>query len=523
MRTNRRGFLRVLGSTLAFLSGGPTFGCAQERVSEIHQATRNTGFGAWGVRPRRLATQASPFKPYPGAKREKFPSTARQAVLPLTEAVRSYVPASGFRSTTLSAGQLGRILYLTNGVTGEVRGSEGTTYLRAAPSAGALYAGEVYVVAERVGGLSSGIYYYGVRDHELVELRLGSFLDEVGQALERPGEIENCAAVILITNVFHRYASRYANRGYRYALIDTGHIGENLRLAAVSAGFGETAPFRFHDVLLNSLLQVDGREEAVCAVHAVGEPGNSATRPQLVNRFVEEQHAAVRAVPRKGPVTERYHQATKLVPGDAGENRSVYGESDAPASGSGQVLTKSRTPPMTAVEDTIRERRSAERFWPEPVALGDLSFVLEMAQRHAPLQRAAGVDLYLAAHRVSEVDPGLYRYQPEAHGLTLVRQSDLTRPMTHACLGQEKAGTAAAGVLMVARLAEAASRTGDRSYRDLLLESGGIGQRLYLAAEAAGLVARNLAAFVDDEINHLVGLDGRLEAVIHLTMLGHGR
>ena len=76
---------------------------------------------------------------------------------------------------------------------------------------------------------------------------------------------------------------------------------------------------------------------------------------------------------------------------------------------------------------------------------------------------------------------------------------------------------------MVARLAQAVSLTGDRSYRDLLLESGRIGQRLYLAAEAAGLVARNLAAFTDDELNQLVGLDGRREAVIHLTMLGHGQ
>ena len=61
-----------------------------------------------------------------------------------------------------------------------------------------------------------------------------------------------------------------------------------------------------------------------------------------------------------------------------------------------------------------------------------------------------------------------------------------------------------------------------RLYRDLLLEAGAIGQRLYLAAEAAGLAARNLAAFVDDDLNRLVGLDGRREAVVHLTMAGPG-
>ncbi len=523
MRTDRRGFFRVLGSTLAFLSGGPTLGCTQEKVSEIHRATRNTRFGALGVRRPLLVAQASPFKPYPGAKQVKLPSVSRQAALPLIDAVRRYVPANGFGATSLSVSQLGRILYLTNGVTGQVEGSRGTTYLRAAPSAGALYAGEVYVVAEQVRGLSSGIYYYGVRDHELVELRLGSFLGDVGQALERPGEIENCAAVILITNVFHRYTWRYANRGYRYALIDTGHIGENLRLAAVSAGFGETAPLRFHDDLLNALLRVDGREEAICAVHAVGKPGNSVTKPQRVRRFVEEQHAAAQGAPKKGPVTEQYHAATKLVPADGDQNRSASLEPPAPSSGSGVALTKSSVPPMTSVEETIRERRSAEWFRPNPVTLADLSFVLEMAQGHAPLERAPGVELYLAVHRVGDLDPGLYRYEPRAHRLALVRRGDLGRPMTRACLGQEKAGAATAGFLMVARLAQAVSLTGDRSYRDLLLESGRIGQRLYLAAEAAGLVARNLAAFTDDELNQLVGLDGRREAVIHLTMLGYGQ
>ena len=75
---------------------------------------------------------------------------------------------------------------------------------------------------------------------------------------------------------------------------------------------------------------------------------------------------------------------------------------------------------------------------------------------------------------------------------------------------------------MVGRLEASASRAGERSYRDLLLESGGIGQRIYLAAEATGLAARNLAAFLDDEFNQLLGLDGRRLAALHLTLLGPG-
>ena len=74
---------------------------------------------------------------------------------------------------------------------------------------------------------------------------------------------------------------------------------------------------------------------------------------------------------------------------------------------------------------------------------------------------------------------------------------------------------------MVADL-ERASAAGDRAYRDLLVEAGAVAQRLYLAAEANGLAARDLAAFYDDDLNALPGVDGKREAGVHLTMVGAG-
>ncbi|MDX1650061.1 MAG: nitroreductase family protein [Myxococcota bacterium] len=91
-----------------------------------------------------------------------------------------------------------------------------------------------------------------------------------------------------------------------------------------------------------------------------------------------------------------------------------------------------------------------------------------------------------------------------------------------ACLGQEKAGRAAVAFAMVADVHHAAARRGERAYRDLLLEAGGVGQRIYLAAEALGLAARNLAAFLDEDLNALAQVDGRRRAVVHLTLLGPG-
>ena len=511
METDRRGFLRWLGGALSVASTGAA---AADRALEIHAQTANTRWGALGVRLRALHDPLAPFKSYPDANRFGLPAIDTRVALPLAEAVRGYAPASGFRATALSLAELSRLLYFSNGVTGRVPAGGGVVHLRAAPSAGALYSGEVYVVARGIRGLEPGVYYYAVLEHRIVAIRSGSFMGEVASALDAPAAFADAPAAVLLTNVFRRYRQRYANRGYRFALIDSGHIGENLRLAARSAGLGAAGPLRFHDDALNDLLGVDGREEAVCAVHVVGHPGKAA--PDAGRRFAEKQQA----VPAQADAPEGYHEATKLVP-VAALGRRPDRPLPARRSGDGVALPKGHAEPAATVEATIRTRRSAERFRDGPLSFEELAFVLEMAGGHAALRRTPGVDLHLVAHRVRDLPPGHYRYDPGPRRLDLVRAGDLRRSMTRACLEQEKAGAADAGFVMVARIDESVSRSGDRSYRDLLLESGSIGQRVYLAAVASGLVARNLAAYLDAELNALLSLDGRREAAVHLTLVGN--
>ncbi len=522
MEIDRRSFLRMLAAALGVLSGRRARARLEAPAPEIHRTTRNTRFG-----PLRGGLfeqgELDAFKPYPGLERISLPPLETPPGLSLARAVHGYAPARGFEPASLPLGQLGRLLYFTNGVTGAVRGGTEVVPLRAAPSAGALYAGEVYVVAERIGGLASGVYYYDVHRHALVPLRRGTHLDEVARALERPARIESAAAVVLLTNVFARYDRRYGNRGYRYDLIDSGHIGENLRLAAASAGLGDASPLRFFDDRLNRLIEVDGREESVCALHAVGRPKASQGAPaRPVRSLVEQQSAPGFSLPGAGAGPASYHEATKLVPGE-GPAPPPPPETDLPGSASSShvALPRRREPPQASVEATIRQRRSALRFSSARILLEDLGFVLDLAG-HATLRRSEGVEVYVVAHRVVDLAPGLYRLAPGEQRLGLLRPGDLSGPLVRACMRQEKAGDAAAGVLAVARLAPTSRGPGPRRYRDQLIEAGAVAQRVYLAAEASGLSARNLAAFVDDDLNELVGLDGRHRAVIHLTLLGHG-
>jgi SagB-type dehydrogenase family enzyme len=495
MRTDRRGFMRALAGALGWAAAGPAAAAPDDCLSRIHQATRNTMLGPIGREWWPTTRVRERSKAYSGAPRLALPEPIAVVERSLAEVLAGFSePAAGFTGRSLPLAELSRLLHYTNGVTG---GSG----LRAAPSAGALYAGEIYVVAERVNDLEAGVYYYAPLERSLIPLRKESSLGAVAAAVERPDQLEGAAAAVILTNVFRRYGWRYANRGYRYALIDTGHIGENLRLTARSLGLADVAPGRFWDDRLNELLAVDGRSEAVCAVHVVGIATRGSSPSAVARSLLPVASELTSAKP-----TVRYHRATRL---EAGEG------APAPIDARVSLLSGQGLRPEPSVEECIRRRRSAGAYRDHPIGRDQLEWILDAAR-----SRASEVELLLAAHRVRALQPGFYRYEP-SRGLVATQLGDVRARLVEACLGQDKAGACAAAFFMIGRLREAAQAGGDRSYRDLLIESGATGQRIYLAAEAIGLAARNLAAFRDNDLNARLDLDGEKRAVLHLTLVGH--
>jgi SagB-type dehydrogenase family enzyme len=513
----RRSFLKLaLSGALAPFARAASAAAPRVGALDVHQATRNTLLGSIGSGPL-LSSQPLPYKQYTGFAREALASVGI-ASRPLATVVPELTPAASFVPEHVRRDQLAGLLRFTNGVTAQLVGTDPPVYRRAAPSAGALYAGEVYVVAERVDGLAPGLYAYQPLEHALVALRSGPQLRRVAAAVEDPACVENAAFAVLLTNVFHRYAWKYGERGYRYALVDSGHIGENLRLAAAGAGFSVASPLRFHDDALNELLGQDGRREAICALHAVGHASEWGDASEPGPRLVEKQLAEALALGSLGTAA-RYHECTKLVP-LAGKQASPPEEPEPRAPGTVTLgLPALEVAPERSVTDCIWARRSAQRFGAGALALWELAFVLEMA-RGAPALASPELELRLVVHRVEGAAPGLYRYVPDAHGLELLEAKSLAGPLERACLFQAKASSAAVAFLVVGEIEAARARAGDRSYRDLLLGAGALAERIYLAAEAIDLGARNLAAFFDDPLNELAKLDGRERAVVHLTVLG---
>jgi SagB-type dehydrogenase family enzyme len=160
-------------------------------------------------------------------------------------------------------------------VTGEVATAGGVVPLRSAPSAGALYPVEVYVAAARVAGLAEGLHHYRPTEAALRLVRpvAGDRLaDAVADLLLDPGRCRSAAGAIVLTARFHRTTSKYGERGYRYALLEAGHIAQTLALGAAVAGVALVCHGAFYDRHADRLFGLDGVDEAVIAILLVGAP-----------------------------------------------------------------------------------------------------------------------------------------------------------------------------------------------------------------------------------------------------------
>jgi SagB-type dehydrogenase family enzyme len=142
--------------------------------------------------------------------------------------------------------------------------------LRVAPSAGALYPVETYLSVQKVEGIGQGIYHYNVRLHELDLLRSGDLRFDLARAALDQDFLAEAAVVFAWTAVFPRSKWKYQERAYRYVYLDAGHIAQNVALAAVALGLGSCQVAALFDEEVNALLGVDGKEESIIYMTAVG-------------------------------------------------------------------------------------------------------------------------------------------------------------------------------------------------------------------------------------------------------------
>jgi SagB-type dehydrogenase family enzyme len=216
-----------------------------------------------------VAPQPSPYKRYPETPSARLPRPAERFGPSLPEVVARRRSVREYARRPMSLDALSSLLAYSAGVT-DVR--DPTLAFRAVPSSGALYPIELYLVVFDVEGLEPGVYHYGVERHELALLTSGDFRREVFRAALSQEMIGSASLVVVMTALFARVQWKYLDRSYRYALLEAGHLGQNVYLAATALGLGPCGIGAFFDDDLNYLLGVDGYDEAAVYLMAVGIP-----------------------------------------------------------------------------------------------------------------------------------------------------------------------------------------------------------------------------------------------------------
>lgn len=207
-----------------------------------------------------------------GAAMMKLPKPDYQGMR-LEDAIKKRRSIRSYSKEALTLPQLSQLLFAAQGITGSSYGHD----LRTAPSAGALYPMEVYVVVNKVDGLSQGIYHYLFKEHALDVLKEGDFRKEITKAGLGQDVLEEAQVTFVISAVFERTRSKYGNRGLRYIYMEAGHISQNISLQAVSSGLGSVSVGAFYDDQVNRLIGADGSAESAVYLQAVGTPSPCPT------------------------------------------------------------------------------------------------------------------------------------------------------------------------------------------------------------------------------------------------------
>jgi SagB-type dehydrogenase family enzyme len=154
------------------------------------------------------------------------------------------------------------------------------------PSGGAQHPLEVYVLARKVEGLTAGLYHYAADAHRLERLRAGATSRQLRTYLPGQPWFGSASALLIITAVFPRMQWKYEfARAYRAVLTESGHLGQNLCLAATWLGLAPFCTMALADSLIERDLGIDGVAESVLYAAGVGsKPDGAVWAPWPTNR-----------------------------------------------------------------------------------------------------------------------------------------------------------------------------------------------------------------------------------------------
>ncbi len=428
--------------------------------------------------------------------------------------------------------------------------------LRVNPSSGDLHPTEAYLVCGPLPGLSGhpGVFHYcpmvhGLETRAAVSSRTWSALRE---------GLPQDAFLVGLTSIHWREAWKYGERAFRYCELDLGHAVAAVSIAAAVLGWSTTlleAPGTGELATLLGVRDQQGpeREEPGCLLAILPGPVSDggleafrAWRPpaRALDALAEETWTGRPNRLSRSHVTwptiEAVARATRKDPGPPADEDLASAARPAPATPPARDLPARRL---------IRARRSALAFdgataMARPVFYAMLERTLPGAPPFDALPWRPAVHLLLFVHRVRSFPAGLYLLAraadriddlraalsaplawrappgcPAGLPLFLLREGDFRSVARASSCHQDIASDGAFAIAIFAEFEPRLAARGAWFYRRLHWEAGGVGQVLYLEAEAAGLRATGIGCFFDDLAHDLTGIrDLRYQTLYHFAV-----
>ena len=185
-----------------------------------------------------------------------LPSIKESGSIPVEKAINDRRSVRSYKKEPLTLQDLSQLLWAAQGITDKSR------VLRAAPSAGALYPLELYVVAGDVKDLEPGVYKYTIGKHELTKICDGDKRNQLMKAALSQSWVGSAPASIIICGIYERTSRKYGRqRAPQYVHIEVGAVAENVYLQGRALNIGTVFVGAFDDAQIQKIIEAQSDEK----------------------------------------------------------------------------------------------------------------------------------------------------------------------------------------------------------------------------------------------------------------------
>lgn len=190
----------------------------------------------------------------PGNKTISLPQPHVTGDISVEETLQNRRSIREYSDARLTLQEIARLAWSAQGITDEASG------FRTAPSAGATFPVEIYLLITGIPECEDGVYRYNNRNHSLEQKIEGDLRRELYEVSLRQPSITNAPVVMVITGVVQRTEQRYGQRALRYVYMEAGHVAQNVYLQGTALDIGTVVIGAFHDQSVSELMRLDEGE-----------------------------------------------------------------------------------------------------------------------------------------------------------------------------------------------------------------------------------------------------------------------